>query len=35
MVGAEAPPGKHAIKVKVTDSDGREGFAVFVVNVIK
>lgn len=35
MVGAEAPPGKHTIKVKVADSDGREGSAVFVVNVIK
>jgi len=35
MVGAEAPPGKHTIKVKIVDSDGREGSAVFVVNVLK
>jgi hypothetical protein len=35
MVGAEAPPGRHVIKVKITDSDGREGSAVVVVNVLK
>jgi hypothetical protein len=35
MTGAEAPPGRHVIKVKVADSAGREGSAVFVINVIK
>ncbi len=35
MVGAEAPPGRHLIKVMVADSTGREGSAVVVVNVIK
>jgi hypothetical protein len=35
MVGAEAPPGRHVIKLKITDSDGREGSAVIVLNVLK
>lgn len=35
MAGAEAPPGHHVIKVKIKDSAGREGSAVFVVNVLK
>jgi len=35
VTGAEAPPGKHMIKVMITDSDNREGTAVFVLNVLK
>ena len=35
MVGAEAPPGRHVIKVMIKDSAGRQGSAVFVVNVLK
>jgi hypothetical protein len=35
MTGAEAPPGKHMIKVTVSDSDNREGSAVFTLNVLK
>jgi hypothetical protein len=35
MVGAEAPPGRHMIKVKVSDSEDRETSTVFVLNVIK
>jgi hypothetical protein len=35
MTGAEAPPGKHAIKVMVSDSSDREGSFVFVLNVLK
>lgn len=35
MVGAEAPPGRHVIKVRISDSDNRETSAVFVLNVIK
>ena len=35
MVAAEAPPGRHVIKVRISDSDNRETSAVFVLNVIK
>jgi hypothetical protein len=35
MNGAEAPPGKHLIKATVSDSENREGSAVFVLNVLK
>lgn len=35
MVGAEAPPGRHMIKVKIADSEGREASVVIVVNVVK
>ncbi len=35
MAGAEAPPGKHMIKVQISDSDNRQASAVFVLNVIK
>ena len=35
MTGAEAPPGKHIIKVTILDSDNREGTAVFTLNVLK
>lgn len=35
MSGAEAPPGKHVIKVTVTDNADREGSFVFVLNVLK
>jgi hypothetical protein len=35
MSGAEAPPGKHAIKVTVSDTADREGSFVFVLNVLK
>jgi hypothetical protein len=35
MIGAEAPPGKHLIKATVSDSENREGSAVFVLNVLK
>jgi hypothetical protein len=35
LAGAEAPPGKHTIKVQISDSDNRQTSAVFVLNVIK
>jgi hypothetical protein len=35
MVGAEAPPGRHAIKVKISDNADREASFVFVLNVLK
>jgi hypothetical protein len=35
MAGAEAPPGRHMIEAKISDSDGRESSDVFVLNVIK
>jgi hypothetical protein len=35
MIGAEAPPGRHMIEVKIADSDSRETSAIFVLNVIK
>jgi hypothetical protein len=35
MIGAEAPPGRHVIEVKIADSDGREASKIFVFNVIK
>ncbi len=35
MDGAEAPPGGHTIKATVSDSDNREGTAVFTINVLK
>jgi len=35
MVGAEAPPGQHMIKATISDSDEREGSAVFILNVLK
>ena len=35
VTGAEAPPGKHMLKVTITDDDNREGTAVFVLNVLK
>lgn len=33
MTGAEAPPGRHLIEAKISDSDGRESSGVFVLNV--
>jgi hypothetical protein len=35
VTGAEVPPGKHMIKVTITDTDNREGSAVFFLNVLK
>ena len=35
MVDAEAPPGQHAIEALVSDSDNREGSAVFTLNISK
>jgi hypothetical protein len=35
MEGAEAPPGRHAIKVTIADSAGRKTSAIFVLNVLK
>lgn len=35
MTGAEAPPGKHLIKVLISDSENREATAVFTLNVLK
>jgi len=35
MEGAEAPPGHHQIVFKIEDSDGREGTAVFTLDVLK
>jgi hypothetical protein len=35
MGEAEAPPGRHAIKVTITDSAGRKTSAIFVLNVLK
>jgi hypothetical protein len=35
MAEAEAPPGRHMIEAKISDSDGREFSGVFVLNVIK
>ena len=35
MAGAEAPPGKHMIKVLISDSENREASAVFTLNVLK
>ena len=35
MTGAEAPPGRHVIKVKIADSAGRQSSVVFVINVIR
>jgi hypothetical protein len=35
MAGAEAPPGLHMIKVTISDSENREGSAVFTLNVLK
>jgi len=35
MDGAEAPPGTHLIKALISDSENREGSAVFVLNVLK
>ena len=35
MPEAEAPPGRHMIETKISDSDGRESSGVFVLNVIK
>lgn len=35
MTGAEAPPGKHTIKVLISDDANREGSFVFVLNVLK
>ncbi len=35
MVGAEAPPGQHMLRVMISDSANREASAVFVLNVLK
>jgi hypothetical protein len=35
MIGAEAPPGHHMIKAVISDSENREGSAVFTLNVLK
>lgn len=35
MPGAEAPPGQHMIRVSISDSENREGSAVFTLNVLK
>jgi len=35
MTGAQAPPGRHMIEGKISDSDGRESSSVFVLNVIE
>lgn len=35
MVGAEAPPGRHMIKVMISDNADREASFVFVLNVLK
>jgi|ERR1041385_8726601 hypothetical protein len=35
MAGAEVPPGQHIIRVTISDSENREGSAVFTLNVLK
>ena len=35
MTGAEAPPGRHMIEARISDSDGREASSVFTLNVTK
>ena len=35
MTGAEAPPGRHMIEARISDSDGREASSVFILNVTK
>jgi hypothetical protein len=35
MTGAEAPPGRHTIKVLISDNADREASFVFVLNVLK
>jgi hypothetical protein len=35
MVGAEAPPGTHLLKVQISDSDNRQTAAVFTLKVLK
>jgi hypothetical protein len=35
MVGAEAPPGTHLLKVQISDSDNRQTSAVFTLKVFK
>jgi hypothetical protein len=35
MIGAQAPPGRHMIKVMISDNSDREASAVFVLDVIK
>jgi hypothetical protein len=35
MAGAEAPPGRHVIKVMISDSADRKTSVVFVLNVLK
>jgi hypothetical protein len=35
MIDAEAPPGQHMIKATISDSENREGSAVFTLNVLK
>jgi hypothetical protein len=35
MTGAQAPPGRHMIEAKISDSDGRESSGVFVLDVIE
>ncbi len=35
MVGAEAPPGQHMLRVMISDSANREASTVFTLNVLK